>query len=274
MKIITNDKVELNVIDEGNGKTVLLLHGWSQTAEMFRDQIDFLKRDHRVVAFDMRGHGLSEKPKHGYRISRLSKDLHDLIESLKLNNIIMLGHSMGCSVIWSYIDLFGTKKISKLIFVDQQATMLINPVWNDALINELGASVTENELFNKVNMFCDKNAELNTKKFLKNRFTDFVEDKTLEWVYNENFKFPRKESSELLYNHMTQNWKDVFNRIDKKSLVITGIDSDKTKQSQEFISRKIPNCKLVEFKEGERGSHFMFIENPDKFNRIISDFIN
>ena len=73
--VTVNDGTRLNVLQAGSGKTLVLIPGWSQTAEQFKFQIEGLADRYRVIAVDMRGHGDSDKPGHGYRISRLAKDV-------------------------------------------------------------------------------------------------------------------------------------------------------------------------------------------------------
>jgi len=72
--ITTNDGVKLHYLERGTGQPLVLLHGWSQTAEIFRHQIEALSSRCRVIAFDMRGHGQSEKPGFGYRVHRKDID--------------------------------------------------------------------------------------------------------------------------------------------------------------------------------------------------------
>lgn len=271
--IQTNDGIQLNVIDEGTGKPIILLHGWSQTAELFRYQIDALKKNYRVIAYDMRGHGDSEKPEFGHRISRLAKDLDDLINALNLKNVILLGHSMGCSVIWCYIDLFGEDNVSKFIFVDQQAFMAINPAWSEDEKLKAGASVPQEHIFAAVNAFGGENGEEISKKFLASRLTPQTDENTLNWVIEQNLKMPRKLAGTLFLNHMMNDWSDVIPRIKTKTLIITGKASDKTPESQNWIKDSIPGSELVVFEKEERGSHFMFLENPDKFNQVVMEFI-
>src|SRR6266403_2338545 len=71
----------------------------------------------------------SQKVSYGLRISRLSKDLYELLTELDLNNVAVLGHSMGSSVIWCYIDLFGPERLSKIILVDQPPFVTSDPHW-------------------------------------------------------------------------------------------------------------------------------------------------
>jgi non-heme chloroperoxidase len=117
--IVTNDSVRIHYTEAGNGAPLVLVPGFSQSAAEFGKQIDDLGRDRRVIAMDHRGHGESDKTDHGYRVARLAADLRDLLEALDLRKVTLLGHSLGCTVIWCYWDLFDHGRIDRLILVDQ-----------------------------------------------------------------------------------------------------------------------------------------------------------
>ena len=68
--ITTSDGVNLHYLEAGSGKPILMIPGWSQTAEQFKYQLSGLSDRYRVIAVDMRGHGESDKPEFGYKISR------------------------------------------------------------------------------------------------------------------------------------------------------------------------------------------------------------
>src|SRR5258707_10783571 len=95
---VTSDGVQLSYIRQGSGGPIVLLHGWSQCAEEFKHQIEPLSARHDVIAVDQRSHGESQKVSYGLKISRLSKDLYELLTELDLNDVALLGHSMGSSV--------------------------------------------------------------------------------------------------------------------------------------------------------------------------------
>src|SRR5262245_57090454 len=82
----TNDGARLHYVEAGSGKPLVMIRGWSQTAAQFKAQIEGLSDRYRVIALDMRGHGESEKPTHGYRIHRLSKDVYDFLAANNLSN--------------------------------------------------------------------------------------------------------------------------------------------------------------------------------------------
>jgi hypothetical protein len=73
-QVTTSDGVNLHYLEAGSGKPILMIPGWSQTAEQFKYQLGGLSDRYRVIAVDMRGHGESDKPEFGYKISRLAKD--------------------------------------------------------------------------------------------------------------------------------------------------------------------------------------------------------
>ena len=142
----TSDGVEMSYISAGEGKPIVMLHGWSQSAEQFKYQIPAFAEHYRVIAVDLRGHGESEKVSFGYRIARLSKDLQELIGALQLEKPHLLGHSMGCAIIWSYLDLFGADEIDRLVLVDQSPLGTLRSHWNAQEIAESGAIFTAEQL--------------------------------------------------------------------------------------------------------------------------------
>lgn len=96
-QVVTDDGVGLAVEVTGSGPPLLLLHGFTGAKEDFADQVPDLARDHRVVCFDHRGHGQSDKPEPGdaYSLDRLARDTLAVADALGLDRFHLLGHSMG-----------------------------------------------------------------------------------------------------------------------------------------------------------------------------------
>lgn len=132
--ILTNDGVSLNYQLHGtSGPVIVLVHGWSASGLYFLDQVEALSAACRVVVYDQRGHGDSDKPGHGLHIARLAVDLRELLVQLHLDEVTVVGTSMGCAVIWSYIELFAAEKLRRAVFVDQA------PLQNRKLDWQLGS---------------------------------------------------------------------------------------------------------------------------------------
>lgn len=271
---VTNDGIRLNFIEKGQGRPLVLIPGWSQTAAMFKHQIDGLSARYRVIAVDMRGHGDSDKPAHGYRIARLADDLHDFLHELGLNDIVLAGHSMGCSVIWSYWDRYGGDHVSRLVLIDQAPTVTFWPGWTDAQKQEAGALFDGKSLYDTCAGLAGPDGEKTTAGLVDGLFFTkaFPQDERA-WVLAENLKMPRREAARLLVDHCTQDWRDVIPRIDVPTLVLGGEASFFHPDSQRWIARQIKGSKVEIFGANEGGSHFMFLENPRKFNALVSGFI-
>jgi len=155
----TSDGVQLSYIRQGSGRPIVLLHGWSQCAEEFKHQIEPLSARYEVIALDQRSHGESQKVPYGLKISRLSKDLYDLLAELDLNEVALLGHSMGSCVILCYLDLFGPERLSKIILVDQPPLVTSDPHWTPQELEEAGATLTAQQVFDTVAALRGKEAE-------------------------------------------------------------------------------------------------------------------
>ena len=146
-----NDGARIHYIEAGTGKPLVLIPGWSQTAAQFKHQIQGLSDRYHVFALDMRGHGESDKPNHGYRIHRLSKDVHEFLVAKNLTGVTLAGHSMGCSVIWGYWELFGSERLAKLVLIDQMPMITANPIWSEQEKTDAGAILTKDTLYSVTN---------------------------------------------------------------------------------------------------------------------------
>jgi pimeloyl-ACP methyl ester carboxylesterase len=97
------DDVELSVIDEGGGPAVLLLHGWPDSAWLWRFQIPVLTAAGlRVVAPDLRGFGDSDKPSTvaAYRVRESVRDMVALLDALQIDRVSIVGHDWGAPIAW------------------------------------------------------------------------------------------------------------------------------------------------------------------------------
>jgi len=114
--------VQLHVVETGNarGRPILFIHGISQCWLAWSRQMDSdLARQHRLVAMDLRGHGLSDKPPDAYGESRLwAEDVDAVIRSLGLERPILSGWSYGALVILDYLRHFGEAAVGGIHLVD------------------------------------------------------------------------------------------------------------------------------------------------------------
>lgn len=124
MRVITDDGVGLATVSAGSADApgLLLVHGIGGAKEDFTDHIDALAKDHRVVAFDHRGHGESDAPDQpsAYSLDRLAADTAAVVAATGLRDLRVLGHSMGGMVVRRFA-LAQPERIRALVFMDTSA---------------------------------------------------------------------------------------------------------------------------------------------------------
>ena len=91
--------VQLSVLEAGDGPALVLVHGSVTTSELFRPTLEHFSDRYRCVAVDLRGYGQSDKPGVGYTMQQFSNDLEALFDALRLDNIALVGVSMGGFVV-------------------------------------------------------------------------------------------------------------------------------------------------------------------------------
>jgi pimeloyl-ACP methyl ester carboxylesterase len=117
-----DDGVELEVDARGAGPLLLLVHGFGGAKEDFADHVDALAETHRVVTFDHRGHGESDKPDDpaAYSLARLAADTLAVAASQGQEPFRLLGHSMG-GMVARRIVLTEPDRVDALVLMDTAA---------------------------------------------------------------------------------------------------------------------------------------------------------
>lgn len=143
----TKDFTKIYYEEQGEGRPVLLVHGWSGSHESMAAVVDRLKKYCRCITYDHRGHGASDRPMNGYSIAQLARDLQELICYLDLRDLVLAGHSMGGQVVLSYVEQFGCDRLSKLMIWDMSPKLLTDAAWELGI----GGRYTQEELLHELN---------------------------------------------------------------------------------------------------------------------------
>ncbi len=137
-EVIVSDKplVRLSVIDAGHAtseRTMLFVHGYGGEAMQWRKQLTAFADEYRVVAMDLRGHGLSDQPASTYSTEEHVADTERVIDALNLPpKLILLGHSFGGAIATSYA-LKHPERVERLVLVGTSAHFNLNPLLKLAL---------------------------------------------------------------------------------------------------------------------------------------------
>jgi pimeloyl-ACP methyl ester carboxylesterase len=109
---ITREGVTLNYIDEGQGPTVLLVHGFPDSCHMWRHQIPALvAAGYRVIAPDNRGLGQSDAPTDtgSYTLEEITSDLIAILDDCDIERVAVVGHDWGAAICWALVDGVGDR---------------------------------------------------------------------------------------------------------------------------------------------------------------------
>src|SRR5437667_6463932 len=133
--------LELYYEDHGSGDPVVLIHGYPLSGSSWEKQLPvLLESGHRVITYDRRGFGKSSQPTTGYNYDTFAEDLHKLVTHLKLRDFTLVGFSMGGGEVARYVGKYGSKGLSKAVFMGAVPPFLLktpdNPEGVDGAVCE------------------------------------------------------------------------------------------------------------------------------------------
>src|ERR1700693_2129892 len=118
--------IELYYEDHGQGQPVVLIHGYPLNGASWEKQLPvLLNSGHRVITYDRRGFGKSSQPPTGYNYDTFSEDLHKLVTHLELRDFALVGFSMGGGEVARYFGKYGSKGVSKAVFISSVPPFLL-----------------------------------------------------------------------------------------------------------------------------------------------------
>ncbi|MEQ8967245.1 MAG: alpha/beta hydrolase [Azospirillaceae bacterium] len=252
----------------GDNRPVVALHGWGTDARIFDRQCDTaLSARKPWIVPDQRGHGRSATVQCGGRVARLSKDLEELLDRLGSPRVDLLGWSLGCTVIWSLIDLFGQDRIGKIVLVDEIPWVL----GSTEMVGGAPGVIDVRPLV----ALHDRLAAPETRQA---RSREFIDGMLCSVTPEERAEILRRVEPaatyigiKVLLDAIATDWTDLLSRIERPTLVVGGTASFFGTDFHHRMAGIIPDCRL-EILEG--GGHFLHFERPDWLNPILADFLD
>ena len=113
------------------GQTIIMMHGWTSTHEIFAPCVPEICKTARCITYDHRGHGKSKEANRDHvTMDTLASDLNELIQGLGLSNITLLGWSMGAGVAMNYMSVYGCDALRQVVLCDMTPKQLNDDTWN------------------------------------------------------------------------------------------------------------------------------------------------
>jgi pimeloyl-ACP methyl ester carboxylesterase len=271
----TSDGVKLSYWEAGSGKPLVFIPGWSANGAEFINVMYLLSKNYHVYVLDPRNQGLSQQVDYGTRITRFSADLKEFSEHLGLKSADYCGWSMGASVLWGYIDLFGTKGIRKAVFVDEPVSIYSHADWSEQERLDAGGMTSSAErMVATFTSGAPTNALVVDMKVVERALAkDSPYYVNSEAFANEFVKTDPKFTAKVLFDHATNDWRDVIRHKIKVPTAIFSGEYSHNLPSQRWMASVIPDATLYAYTEAEQGDHFLMFKNPFKFTEDLRAFL-
>ncbi|WP_296020716.1 alpha/beta hydrolase [uncultured Agrobacterium sp.] len=268
--IEAKDGTKLHVKDMGEGRPVILIHGWPLTGDMFEYQtVALLEAGFRVITYDRRGFGQSGHPASGYNYDTFADDLAAVIDGLELQSVSLVGFSMGGGEIARYLSRHGASKVSKAVLVASVAGYLLkdesNPDGVDVSVFEGMKKDIRKDRFDFLQSFA--------KTFYGVGFvTSPVSQGVLDWSFVLGVMASPKATIDCVDAFGKTDFRPDFAAFTVPTLVIHGT-GDKTvpiDPTGRAAANGIAGAKLIEY-DGE--PHGLFATVPDRLNQDLIEFL-
>jgi len=129
--ITTKNATQIYYKDWGTGQPVVFSHGWPLNSDSWESQMLFLAtHGYRCIAHDRRGHGRSSQPWNGNDMDTYADDLSELIETLDLKDVVLVGFSAGGGEVARYIGRHGTKRVAKAALISAVPPLMLKTAAN------------------------------------------------------------------------------------------------------------------------------------------------
>ena len=271
----TSDNVRLAYWEAGQGQPLIFIPGWSANGAEYINVLALLSKQYHVYVLDPRNQGLSQRVEYGNRISRYAMDVKELGEHLGLQSADYCGWSMGASVMWSYVDLFGTKSIRKLVIIDEPVSIYSHADWSEQERREAGGMTTSIERMiaaftggAPVNSLIADMRPVERFAAMDSPYFQNSEGFARTFIQNDP-----KYLAFILFDHVANDWRDVIrHKINVPTAIFTGEYSNNL-PSQQWMHTTIPGSSLYVYSKGEQGDHFLAFKNPVKFTADLKAFL-
>jgi non-heme chloroperoxidase len=256
---------QLHVVETGNaqGRPILFIHGLSQCWLAWSRQMNSdLAGDFRLIAMDIRGHGLSDKPREGYTDSKSwADDVHAVIESLRLDRPILCGWSYGPLIILDYIRHYGEDSIGGISFVGGVTK----------LGSQEAVSVLAPEFLSLVPGFFSTDIEESVRSLRSLLRLCLLQEPSPEDLYlmlGYNLSVPPHVREALLSRPIDND--DLLPRIQTPVLIIQGaLDAVVKSSAVDQHKSRLPRAQIEMI---PNASHAAFWDNAPAFNQSLRNF--
>ena len=247
------DSVRIAYEVHGDGTPALIfVHGWSCDRSYWKNQVESFSKNFKVVAVDLAGHGESGLGRKSWTIEAFGADVAAVVKKLGLKRVILIGHSMGGDVIAEAArQLPGV--VTGLIMIDTY--------------KKLGPGRTPEQ----VKAFVDKlraDFKDSTSALVKSMFVAGSDSSLVNWVAADMSSAPPSVALDAL-DHSFSYSRQMPHTLEEIKLPVIALNSDNSPTDVESMKHYGVQVMIM-----EGVGHFMMMEDPDRFNRLLKTAID
>lgn len=264
--------VKVHVEDTGGpGRPVVLIHGWPLSGQSWAPQVPALSAaGYRVVRYDRRGFGRSDKPLTGYGYDTLADDLDGVLTELDLHDVTLVGFSMGGGEVARYINRHGQDRLHSVVFAAAVTPYMLQGSDNPEgpLTKQQAAEMTK-DLTKDQDSFYD---QFTTQFFSVDGKLQVSEDERQE-ALAQTKQADKKAALACMTSFGTTDFREDLPHVTVPTLVLHG-DGDATVPfdgSGKRTHEAIPHSQLRVILGGPHGCN---VSHAEEFNRVLVDFLS
>lgn len=274
MPFVTNEtgaeEVDIFFQDYGEGQAVILIHGWPLSHQAWEGQInEIVEAGYRCIAYDRRGFGISSEPWESYDYSTLASDLHEIIEQLDLEDVIIVGFSMGGGEVVRYLTDYGSDKIAKAALISSIIPLVAQKDDNPNGVPQ--------EALNDIMTALKDNRVAFLKDFHKN-FYNFDENKdrmteaNLEYDFSIASHASPNATVKAANSWATTDFRSELKNVTVPTLIVHG-DADNIVPIQTSAEQAAKGINNNEYHIIKGGPHGLNLTHKKELNKILLEFL-
>jgi non-heme chloroperoxidase len=263
-------EIFLHFDDHGSGRPVVLIHGYPLDGRSWeRQERMLLDAGYRVITYDRRGFGKSSQPSTGYDYDTFAADLKALLDALALDDVVLVGFSMGSGEVTRYLGRYGSARVRKAVLMGAIPPFLLktsdNPEGVDSAVFDGIKKATLEDRPAALKTFVDN--LLNVDVYRGTR----VSDQAWQAQFTTALLMSPLAAYDCVDTWLTDFREDV-GRIDVPTLLIHG-DADRILPYQATAARLPALMKDLTFVTVEGGPHNIAWTHPEVVNPALLDFV-
>ena len=236
--------------------TLVFVHGWSCDARYWRAQLPHFAENHRVVMLDLAGHGHSGMTRSQYTMRAFGEDVKAVIEATGSRRVILIGHSMGGSVIAEAARLI-PNRVKGLIGVDT--------------LENIEYPITREEL-KKMIAPLEKDFRAGSRQFVEEMISPQTDPQHREWILSDMSAAPPAVALSAMNNMMSQYITGEAAKIfDEIRIPVITVNGDMWPVNYEANRRHMLSFDAIVLKGAD---HFLMLNRPEQFNRALETAIS